>query len=65
MENKQIGHFYKLYCWGWRNGSTNNFPRLLHRLLSTFLYYRRGFAAGTECWQDRTISAFINRRKKF
>lgn len=56
MHSEQMGSLYKLYCLGWRNGSTKTFSPLLHKLLSIFLYYRRGFAAGMEWEQEQMKS---------
>jgi hypothetical protein len=57
MQNKQMGHLYKLYCIGWRNGSLKQFSLLYHWVLSLFFYYRQGFAEGTE-WKQAQISKF-------
>ena len=38
---------YRLYSLGWRSGLHGNIPKIQHLLLSIFLLYRRGFAAGS------------------
>lgn len=53
MHIQRMGSLYKLYCLGWRNGSLKCFPPLQHWLLSIFLYYRRGFAEGSEWRQNQ------------
>lgn len=48
MPIERIGHIgYKLYTVGWRNGLHQQLSPFQHRLLSVFLYYRRGFAEGS------------------
>ena len=54
MQAQKMGSLYKLYCWGWRNSSLRCFSLSQHLLLSIFLYYRQGFAAGTE-WKRSQI----------
>lgn len=51
MQAERMGTLYRLYCIGWRNGSTQHFSPLLHYLLSAFFYYRRGFTEGAN-WQQ-------------
>ncbi len=46
MHNQRMGVLYDLYCLGWRNGSLQYLPPLQHRLLSLFLYYRKGYSEG-------------------
>lgn len=49
MYIERIGHLgYKLYSLGWRNALHQNCTPLQHGILSIFLYYRRGFANGSE-----------------
>ncbi|MDV2997335.1 MAG: hypothetical protein N4J56_007040 [Chroococcidiopsis sp. SAG 2025] len=48
MQIQRMGILYKFYCMGWRNGSLKYYSPLQHWLLSIFLYYRRGFAEGSE-----------------
>ncbi|MBD1867462.1 hypothetical protein H6F93_02025 [Leptolyngbya sp. FACHB-671] len=54
MQTQKMGSLYKLYCWGWKNGVLECFPVSQHWLLSIFLYYRRGFAEGSE-WRRRQM----------
>ncbi|KAM3116173.1 hypothetical protein [Phormidesmis sp. 146-33] len=56
MQCERMGALYRLYCMGWRNGSTQHFSPLLHYLLSVFLYYRRGFAEGVD-WQQEQMQS--------
>lgn len=56
MQCERMGMLYRLYCIGWRNGSTQHFSPLLHYLLSTFFYYRRGFAEAVN-WQQEQIKS--------
>lgn len=56
IQNEQMGYLYRLYCLGWRNGSIKCFSLLQHWLLSIFLYYRQGFAKGTE-WKQNQIKS--------
>lgn len=56
MHIQRMGSLYKLYCLGWRNGSLKCFPPLQHWLLSIFLYYRRGFAEGSQWRQNQMKS---------
>lgn len=58
MQNERIGSLYKLYCLGWRNGSTQPCTLLLHLLLSIFYCYRRGFAEGNEWKQEQMTRTF-------
>lgn len=49
MSYQHIGFIsYRLYSLGWRSGLHKRLPLLQHLLLSIFLYYRRGFADGSE-----------------
>lgn len=49
MEIQSIGYLsYRLYQLGWHNRLYARLPRLQHWLLSIFLYYRRGYANGSE-----------------
>jgi hypothetical protein len=52
MYIQRMGFLYKLYCVGWRHGSLSYFSPTQHWLLSLFLYYRRGYVAGTE-WRQQ------------
>lgn len=47
MQVQRIGYLgYKLYRLGWQAALHRNHASVNHWLLSLFLYYRRGFAAG-------------------
>lgn len=48
IETRPLGFFSRLYCIGWRNGSLQSLSYRRHRLLSCFLNYRKGYAAGRE-----------------
>ena len=61
MQSEQVGSLYKLYCLGWRQGSTRSLPLLLHQLLSIFFYYRRGFSQGTE-WRQQQLMGELSQR---
>ena len=54
MQTQKMGSLYKFYCWGWKNGALEHFSLFQHWLLSIFLYYRRGFAEGSE-WKQSQI----------
>lgn len=56
MQCERMGSLYRLYCMGWRNGSSQHFSPLLHYLLSAFFYYRRGFAEGAS-WQQEQMKS--------
>ncbi|GAP94264.1 hypothetical protein [Leptolyngbya sp. NIES-2104] len=56
MQCERMGSLYRLYCAGWRNGSTQRFSPLSHYLLSMFLYYRRGFVEGLN-WQQEQMKS--------
>jgi hypothetical protein len=49
MPNQRVGYLgYKLYSLGWQN-ALHKHPNLIeHLLLKIFLYYRHGFAEGSE-----------------
>lgn len=50
MNAERIGYVsYKLYRTGWQNAVCQHIPPLQHLLLSSLIYYRRGFADGLEC----------------
>ncbi|BAU12404.1 hypothetical protein LEP3755_29330 [Leptolyngbya sp. NIES-3755] len=57
MQIQRMGSLYRLYCWGWRNGSLSCFPLLQHWLFSIFFYYRQGFAAGSE-WRRNQLKRY-------
>jgi hypothetical protein len=49
MYIERVGYFgYKLYSLGWHNALHENLDLTQHLLLNIFLYYRKGFAAGSE-----------------
>jgi hypothetical protein len=52
MYIQRMGVLYKLYCLGWRSGSLSDMSPAHHRLLSIFLYYRKGYLAGAE-WRQQ------------
>lgn len=39
---------YNLYRLGWQSGLHGSLPRILHILLTIFLFYRRGFIEGSQ-----------------
>ncbi|HIK19119.1 MAG TPA: hypothetical protein IGS53_28080 [Leptolyngbyaceae cyanobacterium M33_DOE_097] len=49
MSIQQVGYMgYQLYRLGWHNATYKHLSPVQHMLLSSFLYYRRGFASGLE-----------------
>lgn len=49
MRVQKVGYIgYKLYTIGWRNSQRNHLSWLQHLLLSSLLYYRKGFEQGSE-----------------
>jgi hypothetical protein len=54
MQTQKMGSLYKLYCWGWKNGSLKCFSLSQHWLLSLFFYYRQGFAEGLK-WRQSQV----------
>lgn len=49
LHDQRVGHLgYRLYSLGWRSGLHHCLPLAHHWLLSSFLYYRRGYAEGCE-----------------
>jgi hypothetical protein len=58
MRDETVGYIgYKLYSLGWQNRLHNHLSCFQHLLLSVFLYYRRGFAEGSEWVQDYCFGA--------
>jgi hypothetical protein len=55
MDIQQMGNSYKLYCIGWKNGSLGCLTPLQHRLLSIFLYYRKGYTEATKWRQEHRL----------
>lgn len=57
MSHQRVGHLnYRLYSLGWRSSLHSNLPIVQHWIFSLFLYYRRGFAEGSE-WVKESSSA--------
>lgn len=48
IQTQPMGFLSQIYCIGWRQGSLQTLSQVQHRLLSLFLDYRRGYAAGLE-----------------
>lgn len=48
IETQAMGHLYRLYWLGWKQGSQPFLKRLHHTLLRVFFNYRRGYTAGRE-----------------
>jgi hypothetical protein len=49
MYVERVGYLgYKLYSLGWRNALHKNLHLTQHLSLTSFLYYRRGFASGSD-----------------
>lgn len=60
MYIERVGHLgNKLYRLGWHSAVHQNLTPLQHHLFSIFLYYRRGFASGSEwveaCCTEKTL----------
>jgi hypothetical protein len=53
---QQIGFLHKLYCIGWHNGSLQSYSPLQHRLLSSLILYRTGYAAGFK-WRQHNLES--------
>jgi hypothetical protein len=57
-----IGYLsYRLYCVGWRNGLHRRFSWLQHGVFSIFLYYRRGFADGSQWIKEYRLEGNLHR----
>jgi hypothetical protein len=52
IQTQQVGFLCKLYCIGWRQSSLQRLSLVQHWLLSLFLIYRKGYAAGLE-WKNQ------------
>lgn len=63
MYVQKMGFLYKLYCIGWKNGSLKCFPLLQHGLLSIFVYYRRGYIAGSHWRQQHRLASLATEMK--
>lgn len=51
IDKQRISYLgYKLYSLGWRSGLHKRLP--LHLLLSSFLYYRRGFVDASKWLEE-------------
>lgn len=47
--DERVGYLgYKLYKLGWQNALNKNLHSTQHLSLNIFLYYRKGFAAGSK-----------------
>lgn len=55
-QTRKAGFLYKIYCMGWRQGTLQHLSLLQHLLLSMFLTYRRGYAAGIK-WREQDLES--------
>lgn len=56
MQVQSIGYLgYKLYRLGWQSALHRHLAPANHWLLSIFIYYRRGFADGSNCIKEYSM----------